>query len=43
MKFGIPEGREIGNVLDILLDMVIENSELNTNDRLMNIALRYIE
>lgn len=43
MKIGIPEGREIGNVLDILLDMVIENPELNTNDRLMNIALRYIE
>lgn len=36
MKLGVPKGKEIGKILNELLDMVLENPELNKNDVLIN-------
>jgi tRNA nucleotidyltransferase (CCA-adding enzyme) len=38
VRIGFEEGNEIGKTLDILLNMVIENPELNTKERLLSFA-----
>ena len=41
-ELGVRDGREIGNVLDFLLDDVLKNPELNTSEQLRALAKRYI-
>jgi hypothetical protein len=38
MQIGIPQGREIGNTLNWLLDMVINGEAENKKDELLNLA-----
>ena len=37
MSFGIKEGKEIGNIIDYLVEIVINNPELNTKEKLLEI------
>ena len=38
MNIGIKDGRKIGSILHFLLEKVIENNDLNSKEKLMNIA-----
>lgn len=38
MTIGIPQGKEIGNTLKLLLEIVLENPELNNKDILLEMA-----
>ena len=38
MKIGIPQGKEIGITLNLLLERVLENSELNNKETLLEMA-----
>ncbi|MCR4434722.1 MAG: CCA tRNA nucleotidyltransferase [Clostridiales bacterium] len=40
MSLGFKRGKEIGEMLDRLLELVIDNPELNSRDRLMDIVAR---
>ncbi len=42
IKLGVNEGKEIGAILNILLDMVLEDPELNKNKILISEALKII-
>ena len=37
---GIPAGKELGRILNDLLDCVIEDPNMNTKDKLMEVALK---
>lgn len=39
IQLGIPKGKEMGAILNTLLDRVIDNPELNTNKKLKDIAI----
>lgn len=41
-EFGLPDGKQIGDILKILFDKVIENPELNHREILMSIAEKLI-
>lgn len=38
MELGVPEGKEIGRILNELMEIVLENPELNTTNTLLQIA-----
>lgn len=38
IKMGIPQGKEIGEILDYLLDKVLEEPELNEREKLMRVV-----
>ena len=40
LSLGICEGREIGKILNYLLDKVLDNSSLNTKEKLLNLVLK---
>jgi len=40
---GITEGKEVGSVLNYLLDMVLENPEINQYDILLEMTLKYLK
>ena len=42
IELGMKPGRELGQILRQLLDMVIENPELNTREQLEAIAINII-
>lgn len=41
-EFGLPDGKQIGDILKILFDKVIENPELNHRETLMSMAEKLI-
>ena len=41
MDMGFPQGKKLGEVLQMLLDAVLEQPELNERDRLLAIAMKY--
>ncbi len=41
-KLGIKEGKLIGDILDLLLDKVLENSNLNHKKTLINLSKKYL-
>lgn len=38
MNLGVPEGKEVGNILKYLLSRIIENPEKNNREELIQIA-----
>ena len=37
IEAGVPEGKEMGNILEKLLNHVLENPQLNEKEKLLNI------
>ena len=40
IAIGIPAGKEIGVILNTLLDVVIENQKMNTKESLLKLAIK---
>lgn len=43
MNLGVPEGKEIGNILNYLFEIVLEKPEFNKENKLLSLANEYLE